>query len=176
MSDDRKTGRQLCYIILMTHPDDFLFRQSLKKRRRRIYVGFRLAKFAAIGMTHFPTQRLGHELHAITKTKYRDSQFKYIRFYLRSIFFIHTSRAACKNNSLRLQLLDFCYGFMIRIYFTVYMIFTDTTCNELIVLSAKIDNNDKFFVIHYFLLLYIPGNNLCCLQLIIFYYTIGNIE
>ena len=152
----------------MPHPDDFFCRQSLEKRRRCIYVSFRFAKFAAVGMTHFPTQRLGHELHAITKTKYRDSQFKYIRLYLRSIFFIHTSRAACKNNPLRLQLLDFCYGFMIRIYFTVYMIFTDTTCNELIVLSAKIDNNDKFFVIHYFLLLSIHRNSWNCFCFIIF--------
>lgn len=41
---------------------------------------------------------------------------------------------------------------MIRVYLTIYVIFADAPCDELVVLTAKIDDDDEFFGIHYCLL------------------------
>ena len=44
--------------------------------------------------------------------------------------------------------MHFSNGFVIRVYFTVYVVFTDAPCNKLVILTTKIDDNDEFFGIH----------------------------
>ena len=41
---------------------------------------------------------------------------------------------------------------MIRVYLTIYVIFADAPCDELVVLTPKIDDDNEFFGIHYGLL------------------------
>ncbi len=69
-------------------------------------------------------------------------------FDLRRIVFIDAARTTGEDDALGLKFFDFSNGFVIRVYFTVYVVFTDAPCNELVILTTKIDNDDEFFGIH----------------------------
>ena len=154
IGDDFKAFGNVRYIVRMAHPYDFLFLQAFKQRGRRVDGNRRLAEFAHFRRLHLAAQGLSHELHAVAQAEDRDSQVKYFFFNLRRIVLIHAGRAACKDNALRLHFLYFGQSLLIRVYFAVHMVFTDAARNKLIILTAKIDNNNEFFVIHFFLLIY----------------------
>lgn len=67
---------------------------------------------------------------------------------LRRIIFIDAARTTGKDDALGLKFFNLCNCFVIRVYFTVYVVFTDAPCNELVILTTKIDNDDEFFGIH----------------------------
>ncbi len=69
-------------------------------------------------------------------------------FDLRRIIFIDAARTTGKDDALGLKFFNLCNCFVIRVYFTVYVVFTDAPCNELVILTTKIDNDDEFFGIH----------------------------
>ena len=51
-------------------------------------------------------------------------------------------RTAGKDDSLRIHLFDLCKIGLVRINFAVYIAFSDTSCNKLIVLTTKINDNN----------------------------------
>ena len=69
-------------------------------------------------------------------------------FNLRCIIFIDAARTTGKDDALGLKFFNLCNCFVIRVYFTVYVVLTDAPCNKLVILTTKIDDNDEFFGIH----------------------------
>ena len=50
-------------------------------------------------------------------------------FDLRRIIFIDAARTTGKDDALGLKLFNLCNCFVIRVYFTVYVVFSDAACN-----------------------------------------------
>ena len=84
---------------------------------------------------------MGHELHAIAETKDGDAEMEDFCFNLRCIIFIDAARTTGKDDALGLKFFNLCNCFVIRVYFTVYVVFTDAPCNKLVILTTKIDDD-----------------------------------
>ena len=96
-----------------------------------------------------------HKLCAVAQAKYRDSQFEQLSGIGRRVCFVTTVWSSGKDDSLGIHCLNLLNASPVGVYFTVNIAFSDTPCNELVVLAAKI-NDDYLFLIHSF------SSFLCC--------------
>ena len=149
MTDNFKTFRHRCYIVNMAHPYSFVFTKTFEQWRLCIHFYRSFTKFTSISRFNFTAQSVSHELHAVAKAEHRRAQFEYFCFNTRRFFFVYAVRTACENYTHWVQFFDFSNRFIIRIHFTVNVVFTNATCNQLIILTAKIDNDNKLFLVHH---------------------------
>ena len=130
-------------IICMAHPDDSFFWNILENCRiLLVNQKFCFAILADICFFNFSTKDMHHQLCAIAKSKYRDSKFKQFFLISRCIRFIAAVWTAGKDNSLRIHFFNLCNICLVRIDFAIYVAFSDASRNQLIVLTAKIDDNN----------------------------------
>ena len=88
-----------------------------------------------------------HKLCAIAKTKYRYTKFeKFFSTCWRAIF-ITAVRTTRKDNSFRVHGLNLRQVCLVRIDLTIYITFTDTARNQLVVLTTEVNDNN-FLLIH----------------------------
>ena len=130
------------------HPHNLVFVQAFEQWRCSIHFSRCFTKLTVVRRFNFATQCMRHKLHTIAHTKNWNAKFKDFLFNFRGILFVHAVRTTSKDDTLRLQFLNFFQCFVVWIYFAVYMIFTNAACNQLIILTAEIDNNNKFLVFH----------------------------
>ena len=89
-------------------------------------------------LLNLATKHMLHKLCAIAKTKYRYTKFeKFFSTCWRAIF-ITAVRTTRKDNSFRVHGLNLRQVCLVRIDLTIYITFTDSSCNELIILSAEV--------------------------------------
>ena len=88
-----------------------------------------------------------HKLRTIAEAKYWYAKFKQFLSISRCSILIARVWSTSQNNACRIHLFNFFKWGTIRIDFTVDITFSDATSYKLIVLSAKIDNND-FLLVH----------------------------
>ena len=87
-------------------------------------------------------QSIGHHLYAIADTQDRDSHFKDFLFQSGSAFLINTAGTTGENNTDGREFPDLLQGHIVGMDFTVHIAFPHSACDELIVLTAEIQNKD----------------------------------
>ena len=151
MCYDFKAFRNLCYIVNMRHPNNLVFFQAFEQWRCSVHFSRCFTEFTVVRRFNFATQCMRHKLHTIAHAKNRNTKFKNLFLNFWRVFFIHAVRTACEDDTLRFQFLNFFQRFVVWIYFAVYVIFTNTARDQLIILTTKVNNNYKFLVFHAFL-------------------------
>ena len=99
-------------------------------------------------MSNLAAQCVRHQLTAVADTQNGHAQRKQGRINLRRSVIVNAVGAACEDDALGVLRLDFLQGFFPGHDFAVYMMFSDTAGNQLIILTAEVQNEDHF-LIHY---------------------------
>ncbi len=88
-----------------------------------------------------------NELHAVTNSKYRSPNlFVKIRRHTRSVLVRHARGPARKDHALRTLRGDLVRRKMKWMYLAINALLPHTPCDQLRVLRAKIEDDDKFMV------------------------------
>ena len=134
-------------IIGVTHPSSSLFRKPFKQKTILLKTGFCLTVFARRRCSYGSAQLICHQLCTVANSKDRNAERKNFRIDMRRAFSVDAVWSAGKNNADWMHLFypRNCY-FIIGVDFTVYVAFAYTPCNQLIILSAEIDNQNRFVV------------------------------
>ena len=136
-----KSFRQAIDIIHMAHPGGSLLRQALEERGSGVEEGFGFTKFAGRSGFNLTAQSVCNQLAAVAQTQHRDAHRQNSRVDLRSIFDIDAIRAAGEDQTdWRVLLNLFHGGFSEGDDFAVYTQIADTAGNQLIVLTAKVQD------------------------------------
>ena len=122
----------------MAHPADGLWRYIFEKLGFCIYIYFNLTVFTDRSFLNFSTQQVHHKLGTIADTQDRDTQFKNLLCISRGIRLITAVWSTCKDDTFWLDFLDFLNTCFIGVNLAVYITFSDTACNQLIVLSTEV--------------------------------------
>ena len=143
MCRDFKSRCRFGNVICMAHPNDCFF-WYVFENAGVFFVNqqFCLTIFADICFFNFTAKDMHHKLSAVAKSKNRNTQFKQLLLISRWICFVAAVRAAGKDNSLRIHRFNLLKIGLVWIDFAIYIAFSDTSCNQLIVLTAKINNNN----------------------------------
>ena len=141
-----KALRHLLHIIPVAHPGDAPLGKAVEELAGRVIVGLRLAVLAGRVLLrggHPPSQGMGHELTAVADPQYRHPQRKDAWVHLGRLFLIDRVRAAGKNEADGPLCLELFQRRGVGLYLAVHAALTDTAGNELIVLAAEIQYDDK---------------------------------
>ena len=148
MRDNLKALRGFRYIVHVGHPHDFFLIKALVERGCGVGNHRCFTELPLVSRLNLTTQGLGHELHTVAHAQDRDTQFENFLIDSWCPFFVYGVWTACENNPLWLQFFDFLKGFVVRVYFTVYMVFADATGDQLVILATKVDDDNEFFCFH----------------------------
>lgn len=147
MARHNKAFRYGFDIILMTHPADVVLFDPGEKARFVIEGNRGLSIFTGrTRMGNDAAQFLCHELMAIAKTEDRNTQGENTIVDRRRIFSINTVRSTGEDQGFWILGLDLIDGIAIRNDFAVNATFTDTARNQLCILGAKVNDQDKFML------------------------------
>ncbi len=148
MSCHSKSGRHPGNIIKMAHPAYCIGMHSCKQRRLCIYCHFRFPIFPNRRFFHLSPQYMHHKLRPIAQTEYRNPKFKQLLTACGRIRFIAAAGTSCQNNSFRVHRPDLLQVCPVGKNLTIYVTFSNTSGNKLIVLTAKVNYN-YFLLIHF---------------------------
>ena len=81
-----------------------------------------------------------HQLGAVADTQYRNPHFKNRFITGRRIIAVYAVRAACKNNAFGISFTDFLQAHGVGVNLAVNVAFSDSSGNQLIILSAEVQN------------------------------------
>ena len=118
-----------------------------KQRGRPIHKDLCLAVLSHRSLLYLSAQHMHHQLRAIAQTENRDPKLKQFLCISRRSLLITTVRSPGQDDPLRVLFLNLLNTRLVGIYFTVNITFSDAPCNQLIVLTAKV-NDDYLFLIH----------------------------
>ena len=149
MRNGNKAFRQCTDIIGVTHPGNSLLRQICKQRTFGLIVGHSLTIFPHRCTRNGSTQCICHKLTAIANTQNRNAHFKNFLCNMRRLFVIDAVRTSGKDQANRIPGSQFLQRRCVPHDFTVYAALPDTPCNQLVILSAKIQYDYKL-VLHRF--------------------------
>ena len=138
--------RHLGHIVAVAHPRDALLRQATEETAVSIEPGLRLAVLACgvlSGSGHFPAEILRHELAAVADAEDWDSEPEDLRIYLRRTFSVHALRAAGEDDADGVKGTDLIHGHCVRLDFAIDIALAHAARNELIILSSKIEDDDR---------------------------------
>ena len=147
LRNNLKPFRCLWDIIGVTHPADCLWLYTLEDSTAVIYIHFGSAILTDWRSFHGTSKHICHQLRAITDSENRNSQIKYFLLIAWWILAIHAIWATRENDSLWIHFLDLVERQGVRMHLCIHITFTDTTCNQLVVLTTKI-KHDNHFLIH----------------------------
>ena len=88
-----------------------------------------------------------HELGSVAQSEYRDPQFKEFLRSGRGTFLIDAVRSAGEDDPLRVHFFDLIQRSPVGIDLAVHLAFPDAPCDQLIILTAEI-NDDHFFLLN----------------------------
>ena len=137
--------RYLCHIVAMAHPGNALFGNSLEEFAGSIKEGLGLAVFTGrilLGLGDQAAQGVGHQLAAVANAQNRDAQFKNGRIHMGRGLQIHGVGAAGEDDAHGIKGLDLLHGHFIGFDLAVDIAFPNAAGDELIVLSAKVQDED----------------------------------
>ncbi|CCZ84372.1 putative uncharacterized protein [Ruminococcus sp. CAG:254] len=139
MCRNRKAFRQLLNIVGMAHPRDCFFRQTGEQQAFRLIFCQCLAVFSGFFRgSNCSAQRICHQLAAVADAQNRNAQFKNSRVYVRRFWVINAVRPTGKDDANWISCSQFCNRCCIPHDFAVNSTFSDSACNQLIILPAKV--------------------------------------
>ena len=139
----------LCHIVAMAHPRNALFGQALEELAGGIIIGLGFAVLPGsilLRRSDLTTQGMGHQLAAIADTKDWNAHAEDLRVIVGGFLLIHTARATGEDDTDGVHGLNFFQGGSIGLDLAVDIAFPDTACNQLIILPAKVQNNDHLMI------------------------------
>ena len=128
--------------IIMAHERIGLFSQTGEDGAVSIKFHRLSAIFTDMARLYSTAQSIGHHLYAIADTQDRDSHFKDFLFQSGSAFLINTAGTTGENNTDGREFPDLLQGHIVGMDFTIHIAFPHSACDELIVLTAEIQNKD----------------------------------
>lgn len=128
----------------MAHPADRTLADVAKEQGRLIHLYLGLAILADWGSLHFSTEQVGHQLRTIADAKDRNTKLKYLPVITRRGLPICTVRSPGKDDSFGIHFPDLFQAQCMGMHFTIHIAFPDTSGDQLIILSTKIQYDDKF--------------------------------
>ena len=138
----------LIYVIRMAHPTNRFLRNTVKQFACGINGHLNFTVFVRACLNN-AAQCMRHKLSAVANSHYRDAEFKKFLLIQNGILTVNTFRPARKYYTAVSRGFNFLYRSGIRTYFRINIIFSDSSCNQLIVLSAKVKHQNLF---HFLLL------------------------
>ena len=141
-----ESRRHLLDINAMAHPADRSGGNAVEQRGIRIHIHFRMAVLADRRLLHHAVQQIAHQLRAVADSQHRNAQLKYLFGTAGSAVLKHHIRSPGENDPLGIHLPDLVQAQIIGMYLAVYVAFADAARNQLIVLAAKVQNNDHLSV------------------------------
>ena len=145
-----KSVRSFGDIVGMAHPADALFGDRLKEVSRFQNADFPFAVLTGFGVRNSAAQRVCNELTAIADSEHGYSERKYLRRDMRRRFFIDAVGAAREDDAYGIIFLDFLYRHIAVFQIAIYIEVTHAARDELIILSAEIEDEDFFVLSHDF--------------------------
>ena len=140
-----KSLGNLLHVVPMAHPANALFRQSLEKRTRRVKERLCLPILPSgvlLGGSYLSPQGIRHKLAAIADPQHRDPQPEYFRVRVGCILQIDRVGSTGKNEPDGIHSFQFLQGGGKWLYLAVNTALSDSSGNQLIVLTAEIQHND----------------------------------
>ncbi|MNC21047.1 hypothetical protein D3C75_690160 [compost metagenome] len=141
--------RNLGYHIPVAHPYRLLLLQPLSQLVACGELHVSLAVFPLRGPFHLAVQLECHQLHAVADAQHRNAQIVDSRVNMRRPLRIHTGRPSGEYNALRRKRLEPVQRNIVRQQFAVHSQIPDTSCNQLVVLAAKVQHDNDFIRLHH---------------------------
>ena len=116
----------------------------MEKHRGFVHGHFRLTILTDRCCLYAASKKVGHKLRTIADTKDRNSQFKNFFGASRRLLSIYTAWSSGKNNALRVHLFNVLKAHAVRVYLTIYITFSDTSGDQLIILPAEVKYDNCF--------------------------------
>ena len=141
--------RHLCHIIAVAHPGNALLRKPLEQFTIGLIVGHRftvLPGSVLLGFRHHTAQSMGHQLAAVTDSQNGNAQLENLRRIAGSICGVDTVGTAGENNPDGIHRFQLFQRSGIGLYLAIDIALANTARNQLIVLSAKIQDNNEFML------------------------------
>ena len=151
MRAEAEALRHLRHIVAVAHPCNALLLQTMEQLAARVKERLRFSVFPRgilLRSRDLAAEVMGDQLTAIADTEDGQTQFKNCRIDLRRAFSVDALRAAGKNKADRLELHQLRQRRGTGLDLAVYVILTHTARDQLVVLSAKIQNNDALLCLH----------------------------
>jgi len=138
-----EAGRFLGHGVAVAHPDVERLRDSGQQRRRLVHLEMGTPELGGVGAAHHAAQRLGHRLEAVADAEDRHPRGEQRRVDLRGAAGVDRLRAARQDDGLRVagEHLGHRRGMGHDLGIDVRL--THPAGNELGVLRAKVDDNDR---------------------------------
>ena len=146
MGHNLESGRCLLNIIVMAHPANILVRQSRKEIAGGIQIHQGLAIFPLRGLADLTAQHMHHQLAAIANSQNRNTPGINLGVNGGRIREICTVGAAGKDDALGIFGLDFGQIGAVRVNFAIHVAFADAAGNQLVILAAEIQDDDRFLL------------------------------
>ena len=133
----------------MAHPADALLGQPLEEGTGGVIEGFGLAVFPGgirLGRSDLAAQMVGHQLAAVANAQNRHTQGEHLRVHLGRCLQIHTVGTAGENNTNGVKDPNLIHGHGVGLDLTIYAALPDPAGDELVILAAKIQNQNFLHV------------------------------
>ena len=130
----------------MAHPADRIGRNILEQFGGIVHPDFCFTILTHRRALNLAAQHKRHKLRSIAKSQHWNTHFKKLLGAGCRPLFIAAARPAGQNDALGLHRFYFLKICLIRIDFAVDIALSDTPCNQLVVLPAKVNYHYKFFV------------------------------
>ena len=131
----------------MAHPGDALFGQPLEDGTGYIVISFGFAVFTGgiiLGRRYLTTQIVSKELAAVANAEHRNAQLKDSGINLRRVDFVDTAGASGENDANGRIRFDSLYRHGIGMHLAVDIALTDPPGDQLVILSAEIQDQHFF--------------------------------
>ena len=139
VTNKMETFWNFCNCITVAHKNNLFFRSSCKE----FWLGTKAKCWLAIltvtcftSWNNFTTKFVGQKLHSVTDTKNWNTKFQNLFVNTKWIFGINRVRTTRKYDTDRIDGTDFISGNFMALQFRENTKFTNTTCNQLIVLAT----------------------------------------
>ena len=144
-----KPLRHLGHVVPMAHPGDALCRQPLEEGEAGVVLGGCLAVLPGgvlLGGGDQPAQAVGHQLAAIADAQNGDAPGENVRIHVGRSVQVYAVGPPGKNDTDGIQGFQLCQRCGVGFDFAVNPALPDPPGDELVVLSAKIQDQDKFML------------------------------
>ena len=143
---EREVIRDSRHVIAMAHPGNALFGQRPEKPAVRIEEGecpSVLPCGIILGSDDFAAQSLRHQLAAVAYAENWDAERKHLRVDMGRVRVVYTARTSGKDDADGIECTDLLYGDRAGTQLTVYSVFPDAPCDELVVLASEVDDENR---------------------------------
>ena len=134
---------KLTYEIGVAHPYYALFRNALEYKASAVLRDLDLSVFAFLTALYLAAESVRHELTSVADTEDRYADTEYLLRDMGRAWIVNTVGTACENDSGRVHSLDLAYWRVKSLDLAVYAALSDSSCDELIVLTSEIEDYTK---------------------------------